>query len=177
MNESQALLQSYIQKILSIQEERNYAITEEDLNKIALDLGLNEKDLAEIEKSFMGHWKRGSNFAKHNRFDDAIQELLVASALKPLHPEPYYELALAFQKKWLISGKVEDKEQAEYYAKRCLLLAPEHEKTYQLLSEIEKKTVRIEVPMEEDKYEKLAFIIAGILVVLFLLLFVFLFFV
>jgi tetratricopeptide (TPR) repeat protein len=171
MNENQALLQSYIQKILTIQEQRNFEISEEDLRKIAQDLGLTSQDFARLEKSFNGHWKRGVNFSKHNRFEDAIQELLMATAIKPLHPEPYYELAAAFQKKWTQEGKEEDRQQAEYYAKRCLQLEPEHKKTYLLLSEIEKKTVRIEIPMEKDEYEKLAFAVGGVFVVLLLLMF------
>jgi tetratricopeptide (TPR) repeat protein len=173
MNDNQNLLQSYIQKILAIQEQKDSEISEEDLHKIAEDLGLTSQDFARLEKSFEGHWKRGVNFSKHNRFEDAIEELLIATAIKPLHPEPYYELAAAFQKKWTQTGKDEHRQQAEYYAKRCLHLEPEHKKTYLLLGEMEKKTVRIEIPMEKDKYEKLAFIVGGVFIIAFILAFLF----
>ncbi|MCS6820724.1 MAG: tetratricopeptide repeat protein [Microscillaceae bacterium] len=132
------IIQNYIKQVLKIQRERSQytALTEEELRQIAIQLGLTDKDWQYIQTQFEAFWGRGKQYSKYAQWDEAIQELEQAVLLKPNHEQALFDLAQAYQQRWILQHRTKDKKNSELYAKRCLLLNYQYEPAVKLISEL-----------------------------------------
>ncbi len=79
------LLQGYLQKMMTLQDELDHRFTEADF-RIAIDkLGLSDKEKSELDKEFDQQFKQGSNYYRHHNYKKALDFLLVALAIEPFH--------------------------------------------------------------------------------------------
>jgi hypothetical protein len=79
------VLQGYLQKMMTLQDELDHRFTEVDF-RIAIDkLGLSDKEKTELDKEFDQQFKQGSNYYRHHNYKKALDFLLVALALEPFH--------------------------------------------------------------------------------------------
>lgn len=145
MKQDEKLLRAYIYKILELQHEsreRN-TLTEEELKRIAEDMGMSGEDWQYVLHTLEGHIKRGIGHNRYGNSDEAIEEFRQAITLNPHHIKALEGLGVAYYNRWVRDRNQEDYVQAEYYAKRCLEVEPEHEGSLRLLSELRKsKSVR-----------------------------------
>ena len=75
-------LKTYIEQILKIRQTQE-SVSDEEMQKIALELGLSSADLLKIESVFNDSLTRGKGFMKFKEWNSAIKELEYAVILKP----------------------------------------------------------------------------------------------
>ena len=132
------ILQDYIARLLSVQDERDEWLGENDLKAVARDLGLSDEDLARIEATTEAHRQRGQHFSEHRAWDDAVAEYRQAVVLDPFDVPLIHALAVAHARRGEQTGDREDREAAERYARRCIELDPDHQPSYKLLTALKK---------------------------------------
>lgn len=136
-DQSDQILQNYIERILALQAQRKHFLTPEDLKTIACDLGLTEADLAAAEEATKAHLERGLGYCRYGRWSDAIEELNHAASLEPANLSVLHGLATAFKGRWLAEGNEEDRTESIRYAKQCIEVNPHYEPAFSLLSELD----------------------------------------
>ncbi|NBC16343.1 MAG: hypothetical protein GVY18_03395 [Bacteroidetes bacterium] len=140
--EDELILQDYISRLLELQDERGTFLEEDDLKTTAQDLGLTEEEMQKVEAAVEAHEKRGANFAKYNRWDDAIDEYRQAVALAPFDKELALGLARAYQGRWQKLGRAADREEAARYARRAIDLDADYAEPFRLLEELDRQPIR-----------------------------------
>lgn len=130
-------LQKYLKKaqeVLNSKTENH--LSEEDLNDIASNLGLNIEEVAQAREDYL---TRGNTHLKYDNYAEAIGEFEQLLLLAPNHPDGLYGLAKAYQKKWHNDHKKASKEKALAYANQCIETAPDYKKAYAIISDLKKK--------------------------------------
>jgi tetratricopeptide (TPR) repeat protein len=140
--EDELILQDYISRLLELQDERGTFLEKEDLTTTAQDLGLTDEELQKVEAAVEAHRKRGANYAKYNRWDDAIDEYRQAVALAPFDQELALGLARAYQGRWQKLGHAADREEAARYARRAIDLDADYAEAFRLLEELDRQPIR-----------------------------------
>lgn len=136
-------LESYIKKLLEIQDERNKKpLTSSDLKEIAFAAGLTEEDWQAIEEAFDDYITRGAGHLDHGNWNEAIHEFEQALSLKPSDIVANSGIAQAQYGLWKKSGDDELKKLALEAARQCLDVNPEHEESLRLISDINKEADR-----------------------------------
>ncbi|MDX2302014.1 MAG: LemA family protein [Microscillaceae bacterium] len=137
MANSDQNLQAFINKMLQLQNEsRDKPLSDEELKKIAFDIGMTEEDWQESQKAFQGYLKSGKGHLEYRNWKDAIQQLEQAAALKPNSLDALYALAVAHKEKWKAGGDPSHKSMAENYAANALQISPAYPPAMDLLNEL-----------------------------------------
>lgn len=137
MSASDDALDRYVKKITELQFNRQETIyTEQELRQIALDAGLSESDWEEAQKRAKQQKQRGKNHLVHANWQDAVEELEAACALKPNDVEAHTMAAEAYINRGGTSQNEEDFRQAEYHLDQALLLDSTYEKAFKLKKEL-----------------------------------------
>jgi len=79
------VLQGYLQKLMSLQDEMDHRFTEGDFRIAIGNLGLSDKEKMELDKEFDQQFKQGSNYYRHGNYKRALEYLLVAQQIEPFH--------------------------------------------------------------------------------------------
>ncbi|MEM7584101.1 MAG: hypothetical protein AAF560_12010 [Acidobacteriota bacterium] len=135
-------LDAYIERVMTLRDERRSTPTDDERRQIALDLGLSEEDLAGVEQAADDHFVRGSGFLEHRRFDDAVTELGEAVALAPRRVERLHALSQAHLGRWQERRDVADRDRAEILARECLELDPQHAASFEVLNQLDTRSPR-----------------------------------
>lgn len=130
-------LQAYIQRILALKGQRDPDLTPEELEAIALEVGLTEADLEAGRRAGENHLARGAGYLKHQRWDDAVHELSQALALLPNRVDALIALAEAHRGRHAAEGDQADREAAMRLARRCLAIDPRHDPAFKLLNALD----------------------------------------
>jgi phage shock protein PspC (stress-responsive transcriptional regulator) len=139
MNESDDMIQAYIQKVLRIQQEQKQRpLDEYEMQRIAEELGMSSDDFAFIQKKFKDYLARGQGYSRYEDWDSAIEEFEQAIVLNPSNVDVLYGLANAHKQRWMTRKDKEDFNKAKNYAKRALHIDPDHDASYKLTSELNK---------------------------------------
>ncbi|MFQ5569288.1 MAG: hypothetical protein ACE5G0_06410 [Rhodothermales bacterium] len=146
--DDESILQGYIARLMTMQDEREDWLEETDLTQAARDLGLTNEDLARLETLTEAHQKRGSSFAARGLWDEAIEEYRQATALNPFDTDLVHALSRSYLGRWRTTGDALDREAAERYAHRALQLDPEHTASYEILQELKRRQVRTAAPSQ-----------------------------
>jgi hypothetical protein len=134
MNLDDEIFRQFIAKALEVQAENDAKdLSEEEMRQVAASMGITPADL---ETAYNAYWQRGSGFARLRNWDDAIEELKQAAALKPSQPRVLYALADAHRQRWLQTRQPADQTQAVALANRCAELDPNHFEALKLISEL-----------------------------------------
>ncbi len=128
-------LKSYIEQALKIRETQETVSTDE-MQKIALSLGLTEADLSKVEDVFKGAVLRGQGFMKFEDYESAIKEFEYALVLKPNNAEVLQGLAYCYTHFAVINEDKKIYQKAQETIKNALLINPNHEKSYLISSEL-----------------------------------------
>lgn len=139
-NELEKTVHAYMQKILELQKAKeNQTLSQNELKRIALDMGLSEADWEETQQTIENHFIRGENFAKHNNWKDAIYEFEQVVTFHPQHSKAILYLAKAYFNRWEIHRSESLRQQAEHYAKWCLHSDPANNEAAFIISELKKQ--------------------------------------
>jgi LemA protein len=84
MEDRDPALEAYVRKLMDYQYKREEdSFTEDQLRKIALDMGLSEEEFEKSRKRAAEHRDRGLVFVEQANWEDAVWELEQAAALDP----------------------------------------------------------------------------------------------
>lgn len=134
-----AMVARYIERLMTLDQARDKELDEDDLREVALELGLSDQDLAQVDASVSAHRKRGENFLAHGSHDDAIAELRQAMVLRPLDPSLACVLGQAYHaRSWARSEREDgdDRLAAEKLARRAIALDADCKPAYRLLQDM-----------------------------------------
>jgi phage shock protein PspC (stress-responsive transcriptional regulator) len=158
MNTSDDIIQAYIQKLLSIQEEkREQPLNQAEMRKIAEDLGVSSEDLLFIEKKMQDYVARGKGHSRYEDWDSAVYEFQQAVVLSPSNVEALYGLANALKNRYALKRNKKDYDQAKEFVRRALLLNPNHDPSFKLSSELNKGNVTYTKPKSLEDLKKEVF--------------------
>lgn len=140
MTLSNDLIGTYIRRVSELRaaQDAHAHLTVDELQAIALDLGMTPADLALAQQQAEHHLTRGNGYLRYRCWDDAIDELEQAQGLIPLAVEPLYGLARAYQGRFQQWYQERDRRQAAVFAKQCLQLKPDYPAALALLSELDR---------------------------------------
>lgn len=128
-------LKSYIEQALKIRETQE-TVSADEMQKIALSLGLTEADLAKVEDVFKATVLRGQGFMKFQDYASAIKEFEYAAVLKPNNAEVLQGLAYCYIHIAVINEDKKIYQKAQETIKNALLIDPNHEQSYAVSSEL-----------------------------------------
>ena len=128
-------LKAYIEQALKLKQTQE-GVSADEMQKIALSLGLTEADLAKVEDVFKGALLRGQGFMKFEDYESAIKEFEYAALLKPNNAEVLQGLAYCYTHFAVINDDKKIYQKAQETIKNALLIDPSHEKSYAISSEL-----------------------------------------
>lgn len=148
----QKMLEAYLEKMMTLQmTPREKPLTEAEMKKLALEMGMTEADWQESRKLFSDALQRGLGSLALKNWDAAIKELEQAYGLNPSSIDAAYGLAQAYKGLFLETQRPSDKEKAEDYANRALLINPKHQPSLALLSELRQTAKSVEQKQKSRK--------------------------
>lgn len=130
-------LKSYIEQALKIRQTQQ-SVSEEEMQKIALSLGLSQEDLAKVEDVFKATLLRGQGFMKFQDYENAMKEFEYATVLKPNNAEVLQGLAYCYTHIAVINEDKKIYQKAQETIKKALLIDPNHQQSYAISSELSK---------------------------------------
>lgn len=137
-------------------EER--PLTLDELKELAISMGLTEEEWLNVLAKSKVHLKAADDHLAARNFSEAIEEGKLAIALNPYIPNGNAVLAKSYLMKWLEDHDPENRERAEYHARKELKVDPRDQMAVYVLSTIEKKSSLLE---RDNKSRKMLFIIIG----------------
>ncbi len=168
------ILQDYLTRLMTMQDQRQDWLEEADLKTAAQDLGLSDKDLERLAVTSEAHRTRGRSFTDRGLWDEAVEAYNQAATLNPFDADAVHELARAYLGRWHVTGDETDHAAAERYAHRTLQLDPEHSASYEILQELKRRHVRTGGPTRSDKAKSktlVALVLGTLLVLMIMMLF------
>ncbi|MEK6478689.1 LemA family protein [Catalinimonas sp. 4WD22] len=137
MSSSDDALDRYMKKLTELQYSRQETLySDEELKQIALDSGLSEAEWQEAQKRAENQKQRGKNHIVHANWQDAVEELEAACALKPNDVEAHTMAAEAYINRGGTQQNSDDFRQAEYHLDQALLINSKYEKAFKLKKEL-----------------------------------------
>lgn len=132
-------LQQYLQKLLEFQRSaQKPTLDEQELRRIAVEeVGMTAQQWEQLQEKYQQYFHRGQSFAEFENWKEAIEEYEQALALRPNQLPLLYELARAYKNLFSDSLDRNDRRRAEFYAKKCLHLAPQFSKASEVLKEVQ----------------------------------------
>ena len=130
-------LKSYIEQALKIRQKQE-SVSDEEMQKIALSLGLSQEDLAKVEDVFKATLLRGQGFMKFQDYENAMKEFEYATVLKPNNAEVLQGLAYCYTHIAVINEDKKIYQKAQETIKKALLIDPNHQQSYAISSELSK---------------------------------------
>jgi len=161
-------LQSYIQKLLEIQEQnKTKPLKLNELKQIAISGGIPEFEWNEMMAEADRNADVAQNHIYYKNYQDAFD-----TAISSLNINPYqFKALITASDAALKIYETEDKDEylakAEYYAKEIIKQSPTEKRAFEILAKIEAFEQKEEKEADEDKKKKL-FILWGSLAILLL---------
>ncbi len=144
MSDSENMMEAYIQTLLKIQEEqRERPLDEQEMRRIAYELGMSDDDIANMYKKVNDFIARGKGYSRYEDWESAIEEFSQAVALSPSNLDALFGLANAYRYRWVLKGYKDDLSKAKNYVKRALQVNPHHDASFKLASELNRGTGKL----------------------------------
>ncbi len=137
-------LKAYIEQALKIRQTQE-SVSDAEMQKIALELGLSSADLLKVESAFNDSLVRGKGFMKFKDWHSAIKELEYAVILKPNNAAVLQALALCYTYVAALEKDREIYEKAKQTVQKSLLVDATHEYSFMLASELNKGLKNISI--------------------------------
>ncbi len=137
-------LKAYIEQALKIRETQE-SVSDAEMQKIALELGLSSTDLVKVESVFNDSLVRGKGFMKFKDWHSAIKELEYAVILKPNNAAVLQALALCYTYVAALEKDKQIYEKAKQTVQKALLVDATHEYSFMLASELNKGLKNINI--------------------------------
>lgn len=156
--------QQYFETVKKLPYESNKTYSLEELQQIAENLGMGKESWNQLQKELNDSLMRGKGFMKYENWDDALQELKHAEEINPFHLAVLMEISESYKQLWLKNSSPIDEELAEQYAKRCLQIQPNHERSLELISSLKMPQSSSSTP-PKNWWKKWAALVIGLLVI------------
>ncbi|MFT4979785.1 MAG: tetratricopeptide (TPR) repeat protein, partial [Myxococcota bacterium] len=124
MSRQAEIIASYITQVGDLQRQRQEVLADDELKRIALELGLKPSDIARADQAADEHLTRAAGYSEHSMLDDAIDELRAAVVLRPLDSAVILALAEGYAARWRANRSSDDREQADQLARQVLQMDP-----------------------------------------------------
>ncbi|MDB5036165.1 MAG: pknD 3 [Chlorobi bacterium] len=135
---SDEILRTYIENVLRVQQESDRtALSDKELEQVALDAGMTDADLALVRQRIDDCLNRGNGFIRYRNWNDAIQELEQARALAPNNVTALNALATAYAGRWQNAGNKADAEHARSAAERVLQIDSRNDTALRIVSALQ----------------------------------------
>jgi tetratricopeptide (TPR) repeat protein len=131
-------IENYIQRVTELSQLGQKIPSDEELNKIASELGITEEEIIGAKKQSEAHFIRAQGYYNLSHWDDAIDELQEAIAFNPLNLEMLHLLTMSHFGRWQEKHYNQDIQQIKLRIKQCLEIKPDHEVSLNLLSNLDK---------------------------------------
>lgn len=129
------LVRSYIDRVLELRRQReNDALTDAELEQIALGAGLSSEDLAEARKEIAASIARGEGFLRHANWERSVHEFENAVALSPNRSDALAGLALSLWNHGCQDRDAADRHRAMQFAERALQIDPSNDEVIGLVT-------------------------------------------
>jgi len=140
MASSDDALDRYLKKLMELKYTRQETqYTEQELKQIALDSGLSENDWQQAQSRAEAQKQRGKNHLAHANWQDAVEELEAACALRPNDAEAHTLAAEAYMNRGGKQQNSTDFNQAEYHLDQALLIDSQYAPAYKLKKELSQR--------------------------------------
>ena len=174
--DDESILQDYLARLMTMQDQRQDWLEEADLKTAAQDLGLSDDDLERLAATTDAHRTRGRSFAERGLWDEAVEEYRQAATLNPFDAAATHELTQAYLGRWHTTGDALDHAAAERYAHRTLQLDPEHAASYEIIKELKRRLTRTGGPSQAETRTSRGLLFGGMALIAVLILLGLLFF-
>ncbi|MGI0482629.1 hypothetical protein ACN4EE_17825 [Geminocystis sp. CENA526] len=136
-NPNQAI-ELYIQRVTELSQLGQKIPTNQDLLKIASELGISDEEIQAAQKQSQAHFIRAQGYSKHRHWEDAIEELQEALAFNPFNLPMLHLLINCYIGRWKDKHNSEDEELIRIRVKQCLEIQPDDEESLNLLAQLDK---------------------------------------
>jgi len=143
-------------------EER--PLTMDELKELALSMGLTTEEWDKLQQSAHVHLKAADDHLKARNFTEAIEEAKKATAINPYIENGNAVLAKAYMMLWLQSHSNEDRDKAEFHARKELKVDPRDQIAVNVLSTIDKKRRILE--SDNSSRKKILIVVAAAVIIL-----------
>lgn len=130
-------IDNYIQRVSELSQSGQKIPTNEELEKIASELGISTAEIEIAKKQSEDHFVRSQGYMNLKHWDDAINELQEAVVFNPSNLEMLNLLANAHLGRWLEKHLRDDELQIKIRIKQCLEIKPDHQESLQLLAKLD----------------------------------------
>jgi hypothetical protein len=138
-NTNNTLIDNYIQRVTELSHSTQRIPNEDELVKIALELGINEEEIENAKKRSQDHFVRAQGYMTVKHWDDAIAELQDAVVFNPSNLDMLLNLVKSHFGLWKEHHKQEDEDKIRLRIKQCLEVKPDAEEALLLLAELDRQ--------------------------------------
>lgn len=130
-------IENYIQRVSELSQSGDKIPTNEELEKIAAELGISTEEIKIAQQESRDHFVRSQGYFNLKYWDEAINELQEAVVFNPSSLEMLNLLANAHLGRWQKKHDREDELQIKTRIKQCLQIKPDHQESLQLLAKLD----------------------------------------
>ncbi len=130
-------VRAYIARIDSEREEQGVALSQQDFESIASELGLDAKTRSEMESRAAEHMIRGERFFSQQLHPEDVQSFEIARDLEPWSLKPIQALARAHTQAWNLEHEQNSQAEGRLYCLQWIERDPSAKEPYALMKELE----------------------------------------
>jgi|GEM_PF-2191356 len=134
------ILRAYLDQVVKVQQESRHALSQNDLDAVARDLGLSDEDLWTIRRRHDDCVERAQGFLRYNNWGGAVDELKQAVTLAPTSANTHALLASAYRGRYGETRSDADMNAALESARRALVLEPRNDAALRIASEMQRRS-------------------------------------
>lgn len=128
----------YIQRVTELSQSVRRIPTSEELEKLAVELGISNEEIEAAQKQSQDHLIRAKSYLSLKHWNDAIAELQEALVFNPSNLEILTCLATAYLGRWYKFHRQEDENNIRDTIRQCLTIKPDHEESLTLLASFDR---------------------------------------
>lgn len=128
----------YIQRVTELSQSVRRIPTSEELEKLAVELGISNEEIEAAQKQSQDHLIRAKSYLSLKHWDDAIAELQEALVFNPSNLEILTCLATAYLGRWYNYHRQEDEHNVRDTIRQCFAIKPDHEESLSLLATLDR---------------------------------------
>lgn len=129
-------LQAFIERVSQLKERRGEALSADEFESIALDVGLSEEDLRAARVEARAAQQRAAEFVERGMWAEAINELAMVLELLPHDLAPRLTLMQAHAARYEVHRDGRDRDRAEALARECIAREPRCDAAYDVLQKL-----------------------------------------
>ena len=135
-NRNQAI-ENYIQRVTELTQLGSRALSNEELLKIASELGISDDEIAIAQQQSQAHYVRAQGYYHLAHWDEAISELENALEINPFNLPMLHLLAKSHLGRWQQKHNRQDEKKIKIRIKQCLEIQPDDQESLKLLAELD----------------------------------------